>query len=407
MNIPKVEGYGYLCGIRLSSSITLWVDFVLIFTMLTFGFDASPQTLGYAAALYGLPALLLGPFFGALADRMNPLSFLTISFSIRLIVACLLFGASSEAYFLALVCLKGISNLGSGAAEIILTRKLLSDKDLVNNISLITIMDQFIKVCSPLAAGIIASMADKAHGFLISATFSFSGIFFVVMLSLSCGKTKINGIEKRSFGSFEALKILLRSGPSAQLFFICVLVQSAVLGTYDSLLSIFLRDIGFDAYIFGIIVSCTALGGIFSGLCFKSIYPSRIALCSTFSLFIFGLMIVIAGLVPVLDNFSSLSILVFIFFLAGFAYGLTSLGFGLTLQIYCPVSNLGTISATTRSLILSFMIAGPIFGAWLSTLVSISGVFVLSGGAAIFSGALLHFNYRNDFSLEARRISNE
>ncbi|WP_123428119.1 MFS transporter [Pseudomonas brassicacearum] len=407
MRLPQVNGYGYLCGIRFSSSVTLWVDFVLIFTVLTFGFDASPKTLGYAAALYGLPSLLLGPLFGTLADHTSPLKFLIVSFSIRFIVACLLFGANSEAYFLAFVCLKGISNLGSGAAEIILTRKLLTNKDLVNNISLITIMDQFIKVCSPLAAGIIASMADKAHGFLISASFSLFGVFCVILLSLSCREKKIHNLEKRSFGSLEALKVLLRSGPSTQLFFICALIQSAVLGCYDSLLSIFLKDIGFEAYIFGVIVSSTALGGILAGLCFKLVYPSRISLCSTLSLLIFGLMVVIAGSLPKPESISTLSILILTFFFAGFAYGLTSLGFGVTLQKYCPLSNLGTVSATARSLTLLFMIVGPIFGAWLSTFISISGVFVLSGGIAVFFGALLHLKYRDNFSLEATRISNE
>jgi len=404
---PHVKGYGYLCGIRFSSSVTLWVDFVLIFTVLTFGFDASPQILGYAAALYGLPSLLLGPFFGTLADHTSPLKFLTISFLIRFIVACLLFGATSEAFFLVFVCLKGISNLGSGAAEIILTRKLLTNKDLVNNISLITIMDQCIKVCSPLAAGIIATMADKAYGFLISASFSLLGIFCVVLLSLNCREKKIHNPEKRSFGSFEALKVLLRSGPSTQLFFICALIQSAVLGCYDSLLSIFLKNIGFEAYVFGVIVSSTALGGILAGLIFKLVYPSKISLCSTFSLLIFGLMVATAGLLPMIEHVSILATLIFVFFIAGFAYGLTSLGFGVTLQKYCPLSNLGTVSASARSLTLLFMIAGPIFGAWLSTLISIGGVFFLSGGIAVFFGALLYFRYRDDFSSEATRILNE
>jgi hypothetical protein len=375
--------------------------------VLTFEYDASPQTLGYAAALYGLPSLLLGPFFGKLADHTSPVKFLTISFFLRLTVACLLFSANSEAIFMALVCLKGLSNLGSGAAEIILTRKLLTNKNLVSNISLITVMDQFIKVCSPLAAGIIASTADKTYGFLISAAFSLSGIFCVIFVSIHNRQKEIHEPEKRSFGSLKALKVLLRSGPSTQLFFICALTQSAILGCYDSLLSLFLKGIGFDAYAFGLIVSATALGGILAGLSFKLIYPSKLALCSTLSLLAFGLMVAIAGLLPAEGDVSTLSIFIFIFFIAGFAYGLTSLGFGVTLQKYCPLSSLGTVSATARSIMLLFMITGPIFGAWLSTVVSINGVFVLSGGMAVFFGALLHIKYRDDFSSEATRISNE
>lgn len=407
MSPPQVNGYSYLCGIRTSSSVTLWVDFILIFTVLTFGFDASPMTLGYAAALYGLPSLLLGPFLGSLADHTNPFKYLIFSFTIRFFIACLLFGATTESYFLIFACMKGISNLGSSAAEIILTRRLLTNKDLVDNTSLITVIDQFIKVLSPLAAGVIATITDKAYGFLISAAFSLLGIFCVIMLLLCNREKKIHQVENRSLGNFQALRILLQSGPSTRLFFICALIQSAVLGCYDSLLSLFVKEIGFEAYVFGTIVSATALGGILAGLCFKLVYPSRIYFCSTLSLFTFGLMVTIAGLLQKSEPTLVLLALIFLFFVAGFTYGLTSLGFGVSLQKYCPISNLGTVSATARSLTLLFMIVGPIFGSWLSTLISIGGVFVLSGCIAILSGGLLHFKHRKTFNLEAVRISNE
>lgn len=402
-----MNGYGYLCGIRFSSSVTLWVDFILIFTVLTFVYDASPQTLGYAAALYGLPTLFLGPLVGTLADHTSPVKFLFISFTFRFIVAFLLFGVNSESAFLTLVCLKGISNLGSGAAEIILTRKLLTNKELVSNISLITVMDQSIKICSPLAGGIIVSMSDKAYGFLISAFFSLLGIFCVILLSMNNRIKKIHESEKRSFGSAKALKVLFSTGPSTQLFFICALFQSAVLGCYDSLLSLHIKNIGLDAYAFGVIVSATALGGIIAGLSFKLVYPQRMFFCSTLSLLAFGAMVATAGLLTEPSNLITLAILILVFSIAGYAYGLTSLAFGVTLQKYCPLANLGTVSATARSLMLIFMITGPIFGAWLSTFISIGGVLVVSGVSAIICGALLHIKYRNVFSSETIRIYNE
>jgi len=407
VSVPHVKGYGYLCGVRFSSSVTLWVDFILIFTVLTFVYDASPQTLGYAAALYGLPALFLGPLIGTLADHTSPIKFLLISFTFRFIVACLLFGANSESVFLTLVFLKGVSNLGSGAAEIILTRKLLTNKDLISNISLITVMDQFIKVCSPLAAGVIASMSDKAYGFLISALFSLLGIFCVILLSMSNRQKNIHTSDKRSFGSLKALKVLLSSGPSTRLFFTCALIQSAVLGCYDSLLSLHIKNLGLDEYVFGVVVSSTALGGIIAGLSFKLVYPHKIFFCSTFSLFTFGVMVVIAGSLKEPGNLTTLAILILVFSIAGYAYGLTSLGFGVTLQKYCPLSNLGTVSASSRSLMLIFMITGPIFGAWLSTFLSIGGVLVSSGASAILLGAFLHIKYRDIFSAETSRIINE
>jgi hypothetical protein len=165
--------------------------------------------------------------------------------------------------------------------------------------------------------------------------------------------------------------------------------------------------LGLDEYVFGVVVSSTALGGIIAGLSFKLVYPHKIFFCSTFSLFTFGVMVVIAGLLKEPGNLTTLAILILVFSIAGYAYGLTSLGFGVTLQKYCPLSNLGTVSASSRSLMLIFMITGPIFGAWLSTFLSIGGVLVSSGASAILLGAFLHIKYRDIFSAETSRIINE
>ncbi|MEA9977665.1 MULTISPECIES: MFS transporter [unclassified Pseudomonas] len=408
MNIPNIAGYGYLCGIRLSTSVTLWVDFVLIFTVLTFGFDASAETLGLAAALYGLPPLLLGPLFGALADRTSPFKFICWSFLTRCFVACLLFSATSQTVFLVFVFMKGLANLGSGSAEIILTRKLLSNEDLVKNISLVTIMDQFIKVCSPLAAGIIASVADKSSGFLVSAVFSLIGTICVIVLSITHSTSSVTqNPEMRSFGSLEAFKSFFKHGPITRLFFICTMVQSAVLGCYDSLLSLFLKNFGLESYAFGAVVSATAVGGILSGLIFPKIYPARLSLCSTLSLSLFGVAVILAGLLPTIPHLANIVVFMSLFLVAGIAYGLTALGFGITLQKYCPVSHLGVLSATARSLSLALMITTPILGAWLSRLITIGGVFCFAGVFAVIVGAWLYFEHRDQYHSEKIRMQSE
>lgn len=400
VRIPNTPGYLYLCGIRFSSSVTLWVDFVLIFSVLTFSFNATPMTLGYAAALYGIPPLLLGPLFGAIADRTNTYKYIFWSFFARCIVACFLFAATSQTEFLFFVFLKGASNLGSGSAEIILTRKLLSSRDLVHNISITTIMDQCVKICSPLAAGLIAAMTVKSAGFIVSGLFSLAGMMCLILLFSKHASSSTHTPEVRTFGSVEAFRIFFASGPSTRLFFLCVLVQSAVLGSYDSLLSLLLKESGFDSTVFGLIVSATALGGIIAGFIFPRVYPSRIALCTTLSLLAFGLAIVVVGMTPRTPALSSLWLLMSLFFIAGIAYGLTSQGFAITMQKYCALSHLGSVSATVRSLTLSLMIVAPILGAWLVDFLSVSGVLIFSGLVATLACCALHLKYRKHYVVQ-------
>ena len=73
-NLQSVPGYRALAAARVLSSAILWVDFTLVFSLLGYYWHADATTIGVASALYGLPGLVLGPFFGALADRVNPVA---------------------------------------------------------------------------------------------------------------------------------------------------------------------------------------------------------------------------------------------------------------------------------------------------------------------------------------------
>ncbi|MDD2006678.1 hypothetical protein NPS31_25390, partial [Pseudomonas putida] len=97
--------YFYLYGIRLCSSATVWLDFILIFSTLTFIFNAQAQTLALAAALYGLPSLILGPYIGSLPDRYSPRAIVAVSFCIRAITATCLSHAVDLNIFLFFITL--------------------------------------------------------------------------------------------------------------------------------------------------------------------------------------------------------------------------------------------------------------------------------------------------------------
>ncbi|MNE10934.1 Major Facilitator Superfamily protein [compost metagenome] len=124
MESIRTRQYSCLYGIRFCSSATVWLDFILIFSTLTFIFHAQAETLALAAALYGIPSLILGPYIGSLPDRYPPHAIIAVSFCLRAVTTICLFQASSLDIFLAFIALKGLSNLGSTPAEIVLTTNL-------------------------------------------------------------------------------------------------------------------------------------------------------------------------------------------------------------------------------------------------------------------------------------------
>lgn len=381
-------GYLYLCGIRLSSSVVLWLDFILIFTTLTFTFNASASSIALAASLYGLPALFLGPYLGSLADRFDPGKILAVGFFARFLTALALFSASSVELFLTFTALKGLANLGSTSAEVVLTRRLLADAQIVKNNSIVTVMDQIVKVLSPLVAGLLTSLTFKSSGFLLSAIFSIAGIFFIIILismrrELMSAHAAARQQRTTSFYSF------FSDHPGPRLFLLCLLIQAGALGLYDSMLGLLLKELGHGSAAFGMIVSFTAVGGITAGVIFPKVYALTRFSCCLFSTLLFGSSITAVGLISFYSIPAELILFSFFFTTAGVAYGLTSQGFTTTLQINCPRSSLGSIFATTRSLSIALFITCPILGGWLAGFTNISTVLLTAGSATVMLALVL------------------
>ncbi|MCE5983357.1 MFS transporter [Pseudomonas sp. LF19] len=393
----STKNYFSLCGIRFCSSVVLWLDFILIFSTLTFIFDASAQTLALAASLYGIPALLFGPYLGSLADRFNPCIIISVSFCIRFIASCALFVAPSVELFLAFTMLKGLSNLGSTAAEVVLTRNLLTAPQIIRNTSLIMIIDQTVKIVSPLAAGILTGLSFKSAGFLLSAFVCLCGLLFVTLLSARIMRSEatcplIPKTSNRQIYNFFKKQL------TARIFLMCILSQSAALGLYDSLLSLLLKGNGQSATSFGVIVSATALGGIFAGFLFPRLYRSGSRICSTIASMCFGLAVLAVGSLSFFPAYFELNLLSLLFLLAGFAYGLTTQGLTTTLQLTCPPNKLGTTFATVRTLSIALFISFPILGGWLAELANIASVLLAAGISTTLIACTLHITHRTNHS---------
>lgn len=392
MEIIKPRQYGYLYGLRLCSSATVWLDFILIFSTLTFVFHAQAETLALAAAVYGIPSLILGPYIGSLPDRYSPHAIIAVSFGIRAVSAICLFQASSIEFFLAFIALKGIANLGSTPAEIVLTTRLLPPEKIIKNTSLVSITDQTIKIIAPLAAGLSISLSNSTYGFLVSGLISISGLAFICLLKPNLAHTEKSHKTRQKSSLREVLDFFV-SHTTAQAFLLCMLIQSAALGTYDSLLSLFMRELSLSSSSFGLVVSATALGGIISGFAFPNLYRRHILFCATVASSIFGVCLLAVATTGLNHElFGTYSFPAF-FLIAGFAYGLTSQGFTSTLQLTCPSNILGAAFSTARSCSISLFIILPAAGAWLAGVMGIAYVIMVTGLITLISAVFLHMYY--------------
>jgi MFS family permease len=387
-NLQSVPGYRTLTAARVLSSTILWVDFTLVFSLLGYYWHADAATIGIASALYGLPGLVLGPFFGALADRVNPVAMLAISYLARALTSLLLLFAPDIHFFVMLVFLKGLANLGAMPAEQVIVRMMLSKAQFVSNASIMTTIDQLTKICAPLIGAVMASLHHPMAGFGLSATLGLAGIMCVYPLRKHVGMSKRDaGTQARRH--LHALLLLARENAVFRRAFGAAVAQTAILGLYDPLLALFLKEKGMPAGTFGMIVSSTAAGAILGALIFKRVHAGSENCTLAVGLAGFGLTVAIPGLLALANIGTPVWLLLAFWVANGCFYGLTAMSFVVAMQQQCQLESIGTVSATTRSVQLAALVMGPLAGAALAKLLGIALVFVLSGTIAIVIGGVL------------------
>jgi MFS family permease len=395
--LQETPGYLFLLATRVTSSVILWVDFTLIFSLLSYYWHASATTVGFASALYGLPGLLLGPWFGRFADRHDALSVLMGSYVTRGVTSLLLIFAPNVYVFVLLVFLKGLGNLGAMPAEQILVRSMLSRGQLASNAGLMTAIDQLTKIVAPLIAAAISFSYRPTGGFGLSSALALVGLVCLVAIKACVEKPAEPATQTRAPVRFSALVSLLKKNAEFRMVFFTAVIQSAVLGLYDPLLALFLRGRGFPAATFGTIVSCTASGAFVGAVLFKRLFSGfAVKALTSGALIGFGLTVAIPGVLATVNIPIAIGFLFVLWVANGCFYGLTAMSLSVTMQATCPHESLGTVSSIARSAQMAMLVLGPLVGSGASRIVGIPVVFSISGLLAVIAGVLFSvIHYRN------------
>jgi len=393
IDLFSVRGYTPFFFGRVANSIAIWVDFTLIFSLLSFNYHATPATLGLASALYGLPGLLAGPFIGALADRKSPALIMLSSASARFVTSLGLALAPNETIFIACVLIKGISNLGTVPAEQIVIRRLLSDDRIVSTVTLTSIVDQCTKILSPLlGAGL--SLVLHSHG-----GFALTGALAIVSMGCAFGIARVIGwrnpdVQKSGrLPDFKLVRGVLSERPSLAYALGLVLTFSTILGLYDSIVVVLLRDHGLPSSSFGTIVSCTAVGAVSCAIVLKKVL-ARASTLRSMLVFLtgFSATVIAAGVLAITMLKLDLVVLCLLWVVNGFCYGGGVMSYSITLQRDAPRDSLGIISTSARSLQLAALVIGPVVGSWVAQHVGIEATFIGAGAVGLTAVAFATLN---------------
>ena len=372
-----------LLSVQGLSSLSLWIDFFLIFTVPVFVWNVSAPSVALLAFSLGAPALFLGPIAGVLLDRANIKLSISLGVLARLLTTLGLFFEPNFEAFVALAVMKGLSNLVCFPAVTIAINQIINSNNRTDFFSFSSLLDQLTKITTPILAGALTIFLPINYIFLISAiSLSFTVIFIrPIWAALQASSHSSHDLSIKSvlsdlgegFKLFGSLPVELKLG------LVYSILTALALASYDPHLASFIGSLGYPPVVFSWIVSSTAVGAVFAALAIKfkiirynAIQMRVLGLC----LFSFG--VVSALLVIWTDSPNKSFYFLISWLINGFGYELLIISSNIILQDLCPPARLGRISTSFRSLQMLCIVSGPIAGGFLISQFGRTAPFVFS-----------------------------
>ncbi|WP_339469718.1 MULTISPECIES: MFS transporter [unclassified Pseudomonas] len=362
-----------LIYVQALSSLSLWLDLFLIFTVPVYLWHASPSSIAFLAFCLGAPMLLLGPIVGTLIDRHDVRKTLAFGALLRAISTVALAVSPDFQFFLFFVISKGISNLFYFPSITVMVRQLVLTEERKSFFSQISVYDQSSKIFAPLLAGMLTILLPPKDLFFLSAAAVF--LTFPLLRSIcQVFRTHVNDSSikplpfyrdiARGFAIFNALPFQLRIG------FLYSLLTSLALGVYDPHVASFLAHEGLPPVNFSVIVCATAAGAIVAALLMKLKLSNvdEILLRSN-ALVVFSAALILTAALVFFQIPGRAYLYPVVWFMNGFGYETLIISSNIILQQLCPSDNIGRVSMSFRSIQMLCVITGPSLG----TLLIIAG----------------------------------
>lgn len=357
-----------LMAAQVLAGFSQWIDLFLIFSVPAFLWKSTPGQMAVVASCFGLPGLFLGPFIGAILDRLDVRRVACIWALVRTaLTACIAFVDGFE-YFSALVIFKGLANVFYWPATSILTQQYIGPAERINYFSALSVFDQITKIVTPMIAGGATLFIELQLVFLMSVIMTLASsviIFLLPKFKLHCRDEELSENVLKFF--LEGFRLVKKLPPDLLLSIIIGVGMSVSLAIYDPHVAAYLSFLKFDPKTFSILVSFTAAGAVCGALCIRFFGRD----CSSIRFIqvgvaIFFLAILSVAIIAVcLSGNINVAVFFLPWFIGGIGYEVFLIGSSVTMQNLCPPHLLGRVVTSARSFQMLAVVTGPLIGAWL------------------------------------------
>jgi MFS family permease len=343
----------------------------------------SATSLGIVVALQTLPMLVLGPYGGVIADRVDKRRLMIVLQSlmgVQALVLAVLTITNRVTYtdVLILALLLGLNNCFENPSRQAFVLEMVGPEDLRNAVSLNSTLVNAARAVGPAVAGVLIATVGEGWCFLINAA-SFVAVVGSLMTMDTSLLKRSTPTVRRAGQLREGFRYVART-PELRIPLIMMGLVGMLAYNFQVTLPVAAKQVfGGDARTFGLMTASMGIGAVVGGLVTAARGQTGLR-PMVFASFGFGAVIMFASLAPTLP----------IEFLA-----LTMVGFGSvsflamansTLQLSAAPQMRGRVMALWSVAFLgSTPIGGPIIG-WITSVAG-ARVGLAIGGAACFAAA--------------------
>jgi predicted MFS family arabinose efflux permease len=369
--------YSFLTG-SFFASFGGWINFLAILNIATYRFDATPFDLVILSAALLVPPILLTRTISQVCSRYASTRVLVVALTLTLGTTAALLWVGNFVAFLLIVALKSAALGFTDPSETLYVTTCVDEAQQSRAFRLLSLAQSVAKICAPAAGGIIGAWAGDNHTMLASIVLIAAAII-LMLASASNGKAASSVLAAPDE---QAVQRAPFSGPIVPLL-LCVGIYFALAAAVNNQFPLMLKNHGFDKSVLGIVVSCSALGGVLGSLLpmgrnaqqagLGALLAPAFVTCAVF--------IAIGGIFRMPLHPAGLMLAI-----AFFATGLVGARFRVESRLFIArrlADQVAGASAALQSAGMFMQFIAPCFGAVLTSLLSTSDVFVTLGAVAM------------------------
>lgn len=296
--------------------------------------------LGNVLILMKVPTIIIGPFAGVYADRLNKKHIIIFCDLIRGILSLTLLFSVKVKIIYVVILIQSIFDVFFNPSLYGLTPNIVRKEELVSANALIVMAGKISLLIGPCVAGVLIAK------FGVSSVFLINGISFIISgiseMFINYKHKKINGIEvekEKFFVSFkDGIEYILRK-PLIQFVIIFFAITSIAFGSFNMLYTSYLTgELSFNAQAYGWAMTVFGVGSLVGSFLIGKVSVKLPEL----KIIVVGMGLY--GMNHVIFSMCNGRISIFISFACcGFIAAIINIAYGVYLQKYVDVEKLGRV----------------------------------------------------------------